>query len=110
MTPVALRTLLTCFRGVPLVILINGCAVSASIPSPSTNTLSLACTILKPTSVRVALSEYAPERLVLLGPGNTLGGICGQILAQLGWRGIRSRDDFQRVQESETPLVDSLQR
>ena len=62
------------------------------------------------TSVRVALSEHAPDRLTLLGPGNTLGGICGQILIETGWQGIHTRDDFQRVQASDTPLVDSLQR
>jgi len=61
-------------------------------------------------SVRVALCEHAPERLTLLGPGNTLGGICGQILIETRWQGIHARDDFQRVQASDAPLVDSLQR
>ena len=61
-------------------------------------------------SVRVALRELAPERLVLPGPGNTLGGVCGQILAAEGWRGIHSRDDFDRVQDSDVPMVVSMQR
>lgn len=61
-------------------------------------------------SVRVALCEHGPERLVLVGPGNTLGSIAGQILIETGWNGIRSREDFQRVQESAAPLLDSLQR
>jgi malonyl CoA-acyl carrier protein transacylase len=61
-------------------------------------------------SVRVALREHAPERLVLPGPGNTLGAVCGRILAAEGWRGIRSHDDFDRVQESDTPVVVSMQR
>jgi malonyl CoA-acyl carrier protein transacylase len=60
--------------------------------------------------VRVALREHAPERLVLPGPGNTLGGVCGRILAAEGWRGIHSRDDFDRVQDSDVPIVVSLQR
>jgi len=60
--------------------------------------------------VRAALREYAPERIVLPGPGNTLGGTCGQILVMEGYRGIASRDDFERVQESDTPVVSSMRR
>ena len=58
----------------------------------------------------VALREYAPDELVLPGPGNTLGGTCGQILVMEGTRGIRSRHDFERVQESEQPVVWSMRR
>lgn len=61
-------------------------------------------------SVRVVLRELAPDQLVLPGPGNTLGGITGQILCLEGWRGVHTRADFERVQESGTPLVHSLQR
>ncbi len=62
------------------------------------------------TSVRVALREDAPDYLVLPGPGNTLGGICGQILVAEGYRGIRRRDEFDRVQESDAPVVISMRR
>jgi [acyl-carrier-protein] S-malonyltransferase len=61
-------------------------------------------------SVRVATLEYAPERLVLPGPGNTLGGVCAQILIQLGWRDLASRADFERLQASDEPVVESLRR
>ena len=61
-------------------------------------------------SVRVALREHAPDRLVLPGPGNTLGGVCGQILVAEGWRGIHSRTDFDRVQAGADPVVHSLDR
>ncbi len=61
-------------------------------------------------AVRVLLREHAPERLVLPGPGNTLGGVVGQILVREGWRGIRSRANFTRVQESDAPIVESLGR
>jgi len=61
-------------------------------------------------SVRVATLEYAPERLVLPGPGNTLGGVCAQVLIALAWRGLASRADFERVQASETPVIESLRR
>ncbi|MFN0007854.1 MAG: ACP S-malonyltransferase [Planctomycetota bacterium] len=62
------------------------------------------------SSVRVALREHAPDRLVCPGPGNSLGGVCGQILVEEGWRGIRSREDFDRVQASEEPILVSMRR
>ena len=60
--------------------------------------------------VRVALREYAPDHLVLPGPGNSLGGICGQILVAEKWRGIGGRDDFERVQAGDRPIVVSMRR
>lgn len=61
-------------------------------------------------SVRVGMREYAPERIVLPGPGNPLGSICGQILIEEGWRGLRSRADFDALQNSANPVVQSLRR
>ncbi|MEO8251962.1 MAG: ACP S-malonyltransferase [Chloroflexota bacterium] len=61
-------------------------------------------------SVRVALREEAPELLVLPGPGNSLGGICGQLVVAEGYRGIRSREDFEAVQRSAAPVVLSMHR
>jgi malonyl CoA-acyl carrier protein transacylase len=57
------------------------------------------------TSVRVAIREYAPDVLVLTGPGNTLGGVVGQLIVAEGYRGIRSRPDFEARQSTERPLV-----
>jgi hypothetical protein len=59
-------------------------------------------------TVRVALREWAPERLVLPGPGNSLGGVVGQVLVAERWRGIGSREDFRSVQESGRPVVESM--
>lgn len=64
-------------------------------------------------SVRVAMREFAPDQLVLPGPGNTLGGIVGQILVAEGWRGLRSKADFIADQKSAAasgspPLVNSM--
>lgn len=61
-------------------------------------------------SVRVALREEAPDVLVLPGPGNSLGGVCGQLVVAEGYRGIRSREDFESVQRSDSPLVLSMRR
>jgi len=61
-------------------------------------------------SVRTLLREQAPDRLVLPGPGNTLGGICGQILCIEGWRGIHTRADFNAAQATDSPPVESMRR
>jgi malonyl CoA-acyl carrier protein transacylase len=61
-------------------------------------------------SLRVGLREFAPERIVLPGPGNTLGGIVGHALIAEGYRGIHSKSDFQALQASDDPLVESMRR
>jgi hypothetical protein len=48
--------------------------------------------------------------LVLPGPGNSLGGICGQLVVAEGYRGIRSREDFEAAQRSGNPIVLSMHR
>ena len=62
------------------------------------------------TSLRVALLEHAPDRIVLPGPGNSLGGVCAQVLIAERWRGVESRADFDRAQAGQAPLLDSLRR
>ncbi len=62
------------------------------------------------TSVRVALRELAPDALVLPGPGNSLGGICGQLVASEGYRGISNRTELEAVQRSDRPVVLSMGR
>jgi [acyl-carrier-protein] S-malonyltransferase len=62
------------------------------------------------TALRVALREYAPEVVLLPGPGNSLGGICGQVLVAEGYRGIRSRQAFERAQAGGQPLLLSIRR
>ena len=61
------------------------------------------------TGVRVVLREYAPDLVILPGPGNSLGGIIGQLLVAEGYHGIHSRSDFETAQASE-PLVLSMRR
>lgn len=61
-------------------------------------------------SIRVALRELAPDHLVCPGPGNSLGGVVGQALVAEGWRGVRDKDGFARVQESSAPILVSMRR
>jgi [acyl-carrier-protein] S-malonyltransferase len=61
-------------------------------------------------SLEVALLEHAPDQLIAAGPGNTLGGVCAQILIKNRLRGIDSREAFQRVQDGPVPVLVSLDR
>ena len=56
-------------------------------------------------SLEKALDEYDPDAIVLLGPGASLGGAIGQIVARHGWRGIHSKEDFAAVQASSSPVL-----
>ncbi len=59
--------------------------------------------------LRVALREYAPDVIVLPGPGGNLGSAVAQVLIADGWRGIRNRGDFLAMQK-ENPVVLSMAR
>ena len=61
-------------------------------------------------AVRVALREYNPDHLVLLGPGETLGGAIAQVMIAERWRGIDSREAFKQAQQSETPPLIAMNR
>ena len=43
-----------------------------------------------PVSMRLA-----PDTIVLPGPGNSLGGICGQVLVMEGYHGIHLKSDVE---------------
>lgn len=60
-------------------------------------------------SLRVALREYAPEVLVLLGPGSNLGGAIAQTLIAEGWAGLHSRSDFM-ARQADDPLLLAMAR
>ena len=61
-------------------------------------------------AVRVALREYNPDHLVLLGPGETLGGAIAHVMIDEGWRGLHSRADFVNAQQSERPPLIAMNR
>jgi acyl transferase domain-containing protein len=56
-------------------------------------------------ALKVAIREFAPTRLALLGPGSNLGGAIGQTLVDMKWKGIRSKSEFTAVQEKSPYLV-----
>jgi hypothetical protein len=62
------------------------------------------------TSFRVALREYAPDVILLPGPGATLGAACAQIIVSEGYTGLRSRLEFEQAQSGARPILLSVRR
>ena len=60
-------------------------------------------------SVQVAVREYAPDVIILPGPGDTLGGAIAQSLIGIGWQGIASKADFM-ARQAEEPVLLSMGR
>jgi malonyl CoA-acyl carrier protein transacylase len=56
-------------------------------------------------AMRVAIREFAPDKIVLLGPGTGLGGAVAQILIEDKWHGLTSKEDFQKAQEKDPYVV-----
>jgi hypothetical protein len=56
-------------------------------------------------AVSVALKEFAPDRLILVGPGATSGGAIGQILIENAWLGLKDKSGFSQYQEENPYLI-----
>lgn len=60
--------------------------------------------------LRVALREYAPDVILLPGPGGSLGSACAHVIVAEGYRGLRSRADFEMSQAGTAPILLSMRR
>ena len=60
-------------------------------------------------SVQVAVKEYAPDVIILPGPGDTLGGAIAQALIGIGWQELRGKADFAARQAAD-PILLSMGR
>ncbi len=58
-------------------------------------------------AVQVAAAEFAPDKIILLGPGTTLGAPTAQSLIASGWRGLSGKADFQ-TRQTEHPVIVSM--
>ena len=58
-------------------------------------------------AIEVALKEFAPDRLILLGPGTTLGAPVLQVLIAQRWLGIDTKAGWLERQ-SEDPFLLSM--
>jgi len=60
-------------------------------------------------ALTVALKEFAPDRIVLVGPGETLGGGIGQVLVRERWLGMADKGDFA-ARQAEDPVLLAMNR
>lgn len=58
-------------------------------------------------AVRTGLREFAPDVLIVLGPGTTLGGAVAQVLVAERWHGIADKAGFQSLQRDD-PFILSM--
>ena len=58
-------------------------------------------------ALEVSLKEFAPDKLIVLGPGTTLGPPIAQELIKHNWNGLNSKAEFQARQQ-EDPFVLSM--
>lgn len=56
-------------------------------------------------SIEVAVKEFAPEALILAGPGSTLGAPIAQELIRHRWHGITSKSAFRARQQDDPFLL-----
>lgn len=56
-------------------------------------------------AVEVAIKEFAPDRLIVLGPGSTLAPPIAQELIAHRWRGLSSKADFAASQAADPFLL-----
>ena len=56
-------------------------------------------------AITVGIKEFAPDRIVLVGPGDMLGGAIGQTLVREGWLGMQNKTAFAARQASDPFLL-----
>ncbi len=60
-------------------------------------------------SIKVAVTEFAPDRLIVLGPGSSLTPAVAQVLIALKWRGLADKASFSAAQNDD-PFVLAMGR
>lgn len=67
--------------------------------------------VIKPydfsAAIDIAVKTFAPDKLIILGPGSTLGAPVAQQLIDMCWKGLSSKDSFKR-QQADNPAVLSM--
>lgn len=58
-------------------------------------------------AIQNALKELAPDCLILLGPGNSLGAVTAQALLDINWQGMSNKRDFTERQANR-PIILSM--
>ncbi|GAA0358467.1 ACP S-malonyltransferase [Bowmanella denitrificans] len=55
-------------------------------------------------AIEVAIKEFAPDKLIILGPGATLGGATAQVLIKQNWHNLSDKQGFIQRQQQD-PLI-----
>jgi [acyl-carrier-protein] S-malonyltransferase len=58
-------------------------------------------------AVEVAAAEFAPDKIIVLGPGTTLGAPVAQSLIASNWRGLTGKSDFA-ARQKDSPFLLSM--
>ncbi|MDE1465191.1 ACP S-malonyltransferase [Spartinivicinus poritis] len=58
-------------------------------------------------AIQVGVKEFAPDKLIILGPGTTLGGAVAQSLITINWLGWQAKEDFIERQKTD-PFIISM--
>ena len=61
------------------------------------------------TAISVALKEFAPDGLILLGPGESLGAPTAQVMIENRWCGLNNKMQFVEIQKQD-PFIFSMGR
>lgn len=56
-------------------------------------------------AVQTGLREFAPDCVIVLGPGNTLGGATAQCMLDIEWLGMTTKSDFSKLQKSDPYMI-----
>jgi len=52
-------------------------------------------------AIEVSVKEFAPDRLIILGPGSSLGPPTAQELIRLNWKNLKDKADFTELQKND---------
>jgi len=58
-------------------------------------------------AVNVGIKEFAPDKIIVLGPGTTMGAPVAQVLIDNEWNGLTGKDRFKK-QQSDNPYLISM--
>ena len=58
-------------------------------------------------AVQVGVKEFAPDAVIILGPGSSLGGAVAQSLIDIGWQNWHSKNDFI-ARQKDSPYIIAL--
>lgn len=56
-------------------------------------------------AIEVAIKEFAPDKLIITGPGMTLGGAVAQSLIKYDYKKISSKNDFKKLQSTDPYIL-----